>query len=43
MDMQKRGPRRRSSPTNPGPEAALECKTLGVTWRGGGGDVGAWN
>ena len=34
MDMQKQGPRGRSSSINPGPGAAVECKTLGVV-RGG--------
>ena len=33
MDMQKPGPRGRSSSINPGPRAAVECKTPG----GGGG------
>ena len=41
MDMQKPGPRGRSSSINPGPRAAVECKTPGVAR--GGGDVGAWN
>ena len=40
LDMQKPGPRGRSSSINPGPEAAVECKTQGVAR---GGDVGAWN
>ena len=35
MDMQKPGPRGRSSSINPGPGAAVECKTPGVA-RGGG-------
>ena len=35
MDMQKPGPRRRPSSINPGPGAAVECKTPGVA-RGGG-------
>ena len=35
MDMQKPGPRGRSSSINPCPEAAVECKTSGVA-RGGG-------
>ena len=34
MDMQKRGPRGRSSGINPSPGAAVECKTQGVA-RGG--------
>ena len=34
MDMQKLGPRGRSSSINPGPGAAVECKTSGVA-RGG--------
>ena len=34
MDMQKPGPRGRSSSINPGPGAAVECKTSGVA-RGG--------
>ena len=38
MDMQKPGSRGRSSGINPGPGAAVECKTLGSP-----GDVGAWN
>ena len=41
MDMQKPGPRGRSSSINPGPRAAVECKTSGSPE--GGGDVGAWN
>ena len=40
MDMQKPGPRGRSSSINPGPGAEVECKTPGVA---PGGDVGAWN
>ena len=40
MDLQKPGPRERSSSINPGPEAAVECKTPEVAR---GGDVGAWN
>ena len=39
MDMQKPGPRGRSSSINPGPGAAVECKTPGVAR----GDVGDWN
>ena len=39
MDMQKPGPRGRSSSINPGPGAAVECKTPGVAR----GDFGAWN
>ena len=39
MDMQKPDPGERSSSINPGPGAAVECKTPGVA----GGDVGAWN
>ena len=35
MDMQKPGPQGRSSSINPGPGAAVECKTPGVA-RGGG-------
>ena len=35
MDMQKPGPRERSSSINPVPGAAEECKTPGVA-RGGG-------
>ena len=35
MDMQKPGPRGRSSSINPGTGAAVECKTPGVA-RGGG-------
>ena len=35
MDMQKPGPRGRSSSINPGPGAAVECKTGGRP--GGGG------
>ena len=31
MDMQKSGPRGRSSSINPGPGAAVECKTPGVS------------
>ena len=42
MDMQKPGPRGRSSSINPGPRAAVECKTPGGR-PGRGGDVGAWN
>ena len=34
MDMQKPGPRGRSSSINPGPRAAVECKTPDVA-RGG--------
>ena len=34
MDMQKPGPRRRSSNINPGPGAAVECKTPGVARAG---------
>ena len=30
MDMQKPGPQGGSSSINPGPGAAVECKTLGV-------------
>ena len=30
MDMQKPGPKGRSSSINPGPGAAVECKTTGV-------------
>ena len=40
MDMQKPGPRGRSSTINPGPGAAVECKTPGVARGGGGG--GCW-
>ena len=40
MDMQKPGPPGRSSRINPGPGAAVECKTPGVA-QGGGGGVGA--
>ena len=40
MDMQKPSPWGRSSSINPGPGAAVECKTRP---RGGGGDVAAWN
>ena len=36
MDMQKPGPRGRSSSINYGPGAAVECKTLGVSGGGGG-------
>ena len=32
MDMQKPGPWGRSSSVNPGPGAAVECKTLGGCW-----------
>ena len=39
MDMQKPGPRGRSSSINPGPGGAVECETPGVAR----GDVGAWN
>ena len=35
MDMQKPGPRGRSSSINPGPGAAVECKTPGVAPAGG--------
>ena len=35
MDMQKPGPRGRSSSINPGPRAAVECKTPGVAPGGG--------
>ena len=41
MDMQKPGPRGRSSSINPGPKAAVECKTPGVAGGGGGGG-GCW-
>ena len=34
MDMQKPGPWGRSSSINPGPGAAVECKTPGVAWGG---------
>ena len=34
MDMQNPGPQGRSSSINPGPRAAVECKTPGVA-RGG--------
>ena len=34
MDMQKPGPRGRSSSINPGPRVAAECKTLGIARRG---------
>ena len=40
MDMQKPGPRGRLSNTNPGPGAAVKCKTLGGHPQG---DVGTWN
>ena len=40
MDIQKPGPRGRSSSINPGPGAAVECKTPGVALGGGGG--GCW-
>ena len=33
MDMQKPGPRGRSSSINPGPGAAVECKTPGAHWK----------
>ena len=33
MDMQKPGPRGRLSSINPGPGAAVECKTPGVARR----------
>ena len=36
MDMQKPGPGRRSLSINPGPGAAVECKTPGVAGGGGG-------
>ena len=39
MDMQKPGPRGRSSSINPSPEAAVECETPRVAR----GDAGAWN
>ena len=37
MDMQKPGPRGRSSNMNHGPGVAVECKTPGVAREGGGG------
>ena len=39
MDMQKPGPRGRSSSINPGPGAAVECKSQGSP---GGGEGGRW-
>ena len=39
MDMQKPGPRGRSSSINPGPGAAVECKTPGVARGSPGGGM----